>query len=417
MIEKLRRKFILVTMAIVFLVMFVVLVTLNITNYFHAVERADEILTVLAENDGSFPEEEFLGQGSENEPDSFPPNQAVSAETPFETRYFTVIANADREITQIDTTRIRSIDSETGQIYARDILSSGETKGYIDDLRYKVVKQEDGTFLALFVDDQRELQTMRTFLQNSIVIGLISLVFIFILVFYFSKKIVKPVQESIDRQKQFITDMGHEIKTPLAIISANNDVQQMLSGDNEWTKSTGKQIRRLDSLMESMLQLTQMDEEAYRPKIESINFSQILYETCEPYVLIGKQKEVAVSLDIQPNVIIQAESGSINKLCSLLMDNANKYVREPGSIQVRLGSPQGHKVRLSISNSVNEIPGNFDRLFDRFYREDQARKHSSGGYGIGLSLAAAIVESYHGHIKAKPLDNETIVFEVELPTK
>ena len=414
MIEKLRRKFILVTMAIVFLVMLVVLVALNATNYFHTAERADEILSVLAGNGGKFPDEEFSGKAFES--GSIPPNQAVSIETPFETRYFTAITNSNRQIIQIDTTKIRSVDSEAGQIYAEDVLASNKTKGYLDDFRYKVVEKEDGTFLLLFVDSQRELQTMRAFLQNSLSIGLISLVFIFLLVFYFSKKIIKPVQESIDRQKQFITDMGHEIKTPLAIISANNDVQQMLNGDTEWTKSTGKQIHRLNGLMESMLQLTQMEEETYQPKIEPINFSQVLREACEPYILIGEQKNVTVSLDIQPNIIIQSERDAINKLCSLLMDNANKYVCEPGTIQVRLDSHQ-HKIRLIISNTVSEMPQNFNRLFDRFYREDQARKHTAGGYGIGLSLAAAIVESYHGQIQASPLNEETIAFEVVLPLK
>lgn len=412
MIEKLRKKFILVTMAVVFLVMFVVLVALNVTNYFHAAERADEILSILAENGGEFPAEEFKNQ----EPGILPPNQAVSAETPFETRYFTVITNSNRQIIQIDTTRIRSVDSEAGQIYAEEALTSNKTKGYLDDFRYKVVEKEDGTFLLLFVDSQRELQTMRTFFQNSLSIGFISLALIFLLVVYFSKKIVKPVQESIDRQKQFITDMGHEIKTPLAIISANNDVQQMLNGDTEWIKSTGKQIRRLNGLMESMLQLTQMEEETYQPKIESVDFSQVLREACEPYILISEQKNVTVSLNIQPNIIIQAETDAITKLCSLLMDNANKYVRERGTIQVRLVSHQ-YKIRLNISNTVSEMPQNFDRLFDRFYREDQARKYTAGGYGIGLSLAAAIVESYHGQIKASPLNEETIAFEVVMPLK
>lgn len=417
MIEKLRKRFILVTMAVVFLVMSVVLIALNATNYYHTNERADQILTVLAENGGSFPEEDFLGKGSEVKPGSLPPNQAVSAETPFETRYFTVIANSNQQVTQIDTTQIQSVDSEASQVYAEEILSSGNLKGYVDDFRYKVVEQTDGSFLLLFIDNQRDLQTVRSFLRNSLWIGSISLAFIFILVVYFSKKIVKPVQQNIDRQKQFITDAGHEIKTPLAIISANNDVQQLLNGKSEWSESTEKQIYRLNGLMESMLQLTQLEEESYQPKIETVDISTVLRETCEPYVLIGEQKKVNVELDIQSDLTIQAEPESVNKLCSILMDNANKYVREPGMIHVQLSNQNGHKIRLLISNTVNEMPQNFDRLFDRFYREDQARKHSSGGYGIGLSLAAAIVESYHGEIKAKQLDNETIGFEVILPIK
>lgn len=413
MIEKLRRKFILVTMSVVFLVMSVVLIVLNATNYLHTVERAEDILNVLAGNGGDFPEEIV----PENRPGNLPPNQGLSVETPFETRYFMAFANSEQEILQIDTTRIQSVDSETGQLYAQQVLSSGKKKGYVDDFRYQIVEQEDGTFLVLFVDSQRDLQLVRSFLWNSLLIGIISLLFIFLLVFYFSKKIVKPVQQNIDRQKQFITDAGHEIKTPLAIISANNDVQEMLNGKSEWTESTGKQINRLNGLIENMLQLAQMEEGTYQPKTESVDLSKIVQEVCEPYVMIAEQKSVNTVLEIQPDIVIQANTSSVNKLCSLLMDNANKYVQEPGEIQVHLERISGHKVKLQISNTVSELPQNFQRLFDRFYREDQARNQKAGGYGIGLSLAAAIVDSYHGEIKAMALDAHTIVFEVVLLNK
>lgn len=412
MIEKLRRKFILVTMAVVFLVMSVVLIVLNTTNYLHTVERTDEIVSILINNGGDFPEETIPDSGM-----GAPPDQGISAETPFETRYFIALANAEQQVLQIDTTRIRSIDSPTGQSYAEDVLASGKEKGYVGDFRYQVVEQADGTLMLVFVDSQRDLQPVRSFLRNSILIGMVSLLFIFVLVFYFSKKIVKPVQQTIDRQKQFITDAGHEIKTPLAIISANNDVQEMLNGNSEWTASTHKQIQRLNGLMESMLQLTQMEEEGYQPNIESVDLSQIVLETAEPYIRIGKQKKVEVSLTIQPNVMIQADAEAMNKLCSLLMDNANKYVQQPGTINVRLDHQAGNKIKLQITNTVNEMPKRFDQLFDRFYREDQARKHSEGGYGIGLSLAATIVENHHGQIKAVPLKDHTISFEVILPTK
>ncbi|MBM6614810.1 HAMP domain-containing histidine kinase [Desemzia sp. RIT804] len=412
MIEKLRKKFILVTMAVVLLVMSVVLIVLNTTNYFHTVERADEILTILTDNDGNFPDETTPERGI-----GVPPNQGISAETPFETRYFIALANSEQQVVQIDTTRIRSIDSQTGQTYAEEVLASGKEKGYINDFRYQVIEQTDDTIMLVFVDSQRDLQLVRSFFRNSILIGVVSLLFIFLLVFYFSRKIVKPVQQTIDRQKQFITDAGHEIKTPLAIISANNDVQEMLNGSTEWTESTNKQIQRLNGLMESMLQLTQMEEEGYQPKIESVDLSQIVKETAEPYVQIGRQKKVAVSLDIQPNAVIQADVEAMNKLCSLLMDNANKYVQQPGVINIRLDHQAGNKIKLQITNTVSEMPKQFDQLFDRFYREDQARKHSEGGYGIGLSLAATIVENHHGQIKAVPLDDHTIAFEVILPSK
>lgn len=410
MIEKLRRKFILVTMAVVFVVMSVVLIVLNTTNYLHTVERTDEIATILINNDGDFPDEPIPDRGM-----GVPQSQGIPAETPFETRYFIAVANSEQQVVQIDTTRIRSIDSQTGQSYAEEVLNSGKEKGCIDDFRYQVAEQADGTTMLVFVDSQRDLQLVRSFLRNSVLIGIVSLLFIFILVVYFSKKIVKPVQQTIDRQKQFITDAGHEIKTPLTIISANNDVQEMLNGSSEWTESTNKQIQRLNGLMESMLQLTQMEEEGYQPKIELVELSQIVQEIAEPYVRIGKQKKVEVSLTIQPDIVIQADIEAMNKLCSLLMDNANKYVQQPGIINIRLENKAGNKIKLQITNTVSEMPKQFDQLFDRFYREDQARKHSEGGYGIGLSLAATIVENHHGQIKAAPLGNHTISFEVILP--
>ena len=412
MIEKLRKKFMLVMMASVFVVLLLVLGTLNVTNILHTNERADDILSVLAENGGNFPQETV--PEDRPVPANGKPGQSVTAETPYETRFFKVVANEQRQVIQIDTTRIQSVDSEEGREYAESILSSDKTKGYVDDFRYRVVEQDDDSYLLLFMDSQRELQTVRTFLWNSFLIGSVSLILIFLLVFYFSKRIVRPAQESMDKQKQFITDAGHEIKTPLAIISANNEVQEMLNGQSEWTESTGKQIQRLNGLMENMLQLAQMEEPSYQQKIESLNLSQVLQEVCEPYVSIGEQKNVAVVLDIQPDVFMQADVLAINKLCSILMDNANKYVQDLGTIHVQLSADK-HKAKLRVANTTQKMPRDFDQLFDRFYREDQSREQNTGGYGIGLSMASVIVEKNNGQIKASQLDDHTIAFDVILP--
>ena len=414
MIEKLRKKFMLVMMASIFVVMLLVLGTLNVTNILHTNERADDILSVLAENGGNFPQEAL--PEDRPVPVNGKPGQAVTAETPYETRFFKVIANEQRQVIQIDTSRIQSVDSEEGREYAESILSSNKEKGYVDDFRYRVVEQDDDSFLLLFMDSQRELQTVRLFLWNSFLIGSVSLILIFLLVFYFSKKIVRPAQQSMDKQKQFVTDAGHEIKTPLAIISANNEVQEMLNGQSEWTESTEKQIQRLNGLMENMLQLAQMEEPSYQQKIETINLSQVLQEICEPYVMIGKQKKVAVALDIQSDVFVRADALSMNKLCSILMDNANKYVQDLGTIHVQLSADR-HKAKLRISNTTKEMPRNFNQLFDRFYREDQSRKQTADSYGIGLSMASAIVEKNNGQITANQLDDHTIVFDVVLPLR
>ena len=407
MIEKLRYKFIIITMGSVFFVMAGILLALNGFNYIHARNRADEVLEVLAENDGSFPQLE----GPRN---NFGPGNAINSETPFETRFFKVIANEEGEILQIDTSRVRSVDSELAQSYGEAVLTGDKEKGYLDDFRYWKVIQEEGTQLLLFVDNYRELETFRSFLRNSIFIGIASLFMILLLVVFFSKKIVAPVQENLDKQKRFITDAGHEIKTPLSIISANNDVQELIDGQSEWTQSTRNQIVRLNRLVEEMLSLARMEEGSFIQKMESIELSKVVREEITPFQLLCEQEGISFSTSIEESIVIQGEKESLRKVCSTLLDNAQKYVTEKGMIQVEL-KKEKKKVVLSVSNSVDSLPEKLDRLFDRFYRESESRNQRVGGYGIGLSLAQAIVGQHWGTIEASSPSSNQIQFNVRFP--
>lgn len=413
MIEKLRYKFIFITMTSVFVVMTGILILLNGFNYYHTVQRADDILAILADNNGTFPQLNEPPNG--RMPDELVmPAAGFTSETPFETRFFKVVMDKNGRINQIDTSRIRSISTEEAGEYAIEVVDSERQSGYQNDFRFKQVVAADGSMMVLFVDNHRELETFRSFLKNAVLIGSVSFLLILLLVIVFSKRVVAPVQENLNKQKQFITDAGHEIKTPLTIISANNDVQELIDGESEWTKSTRNQIVRLNQLVEAMLALARMEEEGFLLKKETVSLSEIVAEEASPFQLLSDQRGQSFSVAIEADIILQANPDSLRQLCAILLDNAQKYVTEQGAIQLSLKTDK-KKAVLSVQNTVAVMPEDLDRLFDRFYRENESRNQSAGGYGIGLSLAQAIVHQHGGSIHALALSNQHIQFQVVLP--
>lgn len=411
MIEKLRRNFIIVAMLSVTIVLSVIIVSLNVANYDRAKDRADDILTVLAHNDGVFPN---VTPGGEYSIETFFPGLVITLETPYETRYFRVMTNQDDEVSAIDLSRIETINYETAIAFGEEAIDSDEKKGYINDFRYLVTPQEDGNSMILFVDNRREMASFRSGLHNSLRVSIISLLAILFLVIYFSRKIVKPFADNFERQKQFVTDAGHEIKTPLSIISANNDVQELTEGENEWTTSTRKQIVRLNTLVEELLHLARFDENPEIKEKMNINFSQYINDSADSFALINEQKSIEFKRSIDDDVVIYGDGKALEKVISILLDNATKYVSDKGTIQVILERNR-KKVVFEVRNTVDSMPNDLDRLFDRFYREDEARSQSSGGYGIGLSLAQSIVNQHDGKLIVKAYDENVISFEVTLP--
>lgn len=411
MIEKLRRNFIIVAMLSVTIVLSVIIVSLNVGNYNRAKDRADDILTVLAYNDGVFPN---ITPGGEYSIETVFPGLVITLETPYDTRYFRVMTNQDDEISALDLSRIETINYETAIAFGEEAIDSDEKNGYINDFRYLVTPQEDGDNMILFVDNRREMASFRSGLQNSLRVSIISLLAILFLVIYFSQKIVKPFADNFERQKQFVTDAGHEIKTPLSIISANNDVQELTDGENEWTTSTRKQIIRLNTLVEDLLHLARFDENPEVKEKMNINFSQYINDSADSFALINEQKSIGFKRSIDEEVVIYGDGKALEKVISILLDNATKYVSDKGTIQVILDKNR-KKTVFEVRNTVESMPDDLDRLFDRFYREDESRSQSSGGYGIGLSLAQSIVNQHDGKLTAKAYDDNVISFEVTLP--
>ena len=405
MIRDLRKKFILVAMLSTMLVLTAIMGVVNFSNYREMLDRADEMTALLEQNDGKFPEEPSWHEQDDTEtPPAKPENDEkdksrFSVETPFETRYFTVTVDENGEVTDCDLDRIAAVDEETAEEYTQTAQQKNKTTGFQGIYRYRVTETEDGA-KYVFLDCRREISNFRTVLVTTISVSLLGLAAVFVLVVIFSRMVFRPVEESIQKQKRFITDASHELKTPLTIIDANIEVMEMESGESQWTKSTRKQIQRLSGLVQQLVTLSRLDEEKGLEEKCEFNLSEAVSECVQPYESLAQTREKNLTLNKEEDITYTGDERSIRQLAGILMDNAVKYSSENGNITLTL-KKKGKKIFLEVYNDADDLPqGKLDVLFERFYRLDSSRNSGTGGSGIGLSMAKAIVQAHKGKITA-----------------
>ena len=419
MIRDLRKKFILVAMLSTMLVLTAIMGVVNFSNYREMLDRADEMTALLEQNDGKFPEEPSWHEQDDTEtPPAKPENNKkdksrFSVETPFETRYFTVTVDENGEVTDCDLDRIAAVDEETAEEYTQTAQQKNKTTGFQGIYRYRVTETEDGA-KYVFLDCRREISNFRTVLVTTISVSLLGLAAVFVLVVIFSRMVFRPVEESIQKQKRFITDASHELKTPLTIIDANIEVMEMESGESQWTKSTRKQIQRLSGLVQQLVTLSRLDEEKGLEEKCEFNLSEAVSECVQPYESLAQTREKNLTLNIEEDITYTGDERSIRRLAGILMDNAVKYSSENGNITLTL-KKKGKKIFLEVYNDADDLPqGKLDVLFERFYRLDSSRNSGTGGSGIGLSMAKAIVQAHKGKITAENKNGRGLTITVIL---
>lgn len=419
MIRDLRKKFILVAMLSTMLVLTAIMGVVNFSNYREMLDRADEMTALLEQNDGKFPEEPSWHEQDDTEtPPAKPENDEkdksrFSVETPFETRYFTVTVDENGEVTDCDLDRIAAVDEETAEEYTQTAQQKNKTTGFQGIYRYRVTETEDGA-KYVFLDCRREISNFRTVLVTTISVSLLGLAAVFVLVVIFSRMVFRPVEESIQKQKRFITDASHELKTPLTIIDANIEVMEMESGESQWTKSTRKQIQRLSGLVQQLVTLSRLDEEKGLEEKCEFNLSEAVSECVQPYESLAQTREKNLTLNIEEDITYTGDERSIRQLAGILMDNAVKYSSENGNITLTL-KKKGKKIFLEVYNDADDLPqGKLDVLFERFYRLDSSRNSGTGGSGIGLSVVKAIVQAHKGKITAENKNGRGLTITVIL---
>ena len=414
MIQKLRVKFITASMLSLALVLLVILGGVNAMSYQKVVRDADRILALLSENRGVFPQQTPPDDRG-GKPGPIPVlGHGISPETPFESRFFSVLLNEKGQVLQSDTGQIAAVDDQSAGEMAQAVWSSGNASGFQGDYRYIRAAEAEGTRF-IFVDCGRSLSNFRTTLIASVLVALAGLLAVFLLLLILSKRIVRPVAESYEKQRRFITDAGHELKTPLTIIGADLDLVEPELEGNEWLQDIRCQVRRLAGLTQDLIYLSRMEEET--APIQPIEFplSDLTEEMAQSFQGLAKAHGKQLTLSIQPMLSYTGDEKAVRQLLSILLDNALKYTPEGGEITVSL-SKEGRTLRLSVSNTIPQPMERetLDRLFDRFYRADQSRSSQTGGYGLGLSIAKSIVAAHRGKIWAECVKPDRLAVCIEL---
>lgn len=313
-------------------------------------------------------------------------------------------------ILSTDTGSISAISEETAQDYALTVLERSSSKGFIGDYRYVAVELENGNTLVIFCDCGIGLLNFRSFRDISIIISAVSLILISITIFLISGRAVRPVAESYEKQIRFITDAGHEIKTPLSIIIADTDVLEMdLDDGNEWIKDIKKQTERLTELTNNLVYLSKMEEGNNTLVMEKTDISAIALELSDSFKNVAIASNKKLLTEINEGVLVNCDRKSMRELFSILLDNAIKYSPESESITFKVYKNSRNAV-IAVSNRAKENISNENlaHLFDRFYRTDGSRNSETGGHGLGLAIAKSIVANNKGSITAFKSDEDII---------
>lgn len=401
-------------MAAVTVLLAVLLGALNIANYVFSSNQSAAMLDMFSRNEGAFRPVQMKPEKRQF-PDLF--GGPISEDNAMSARFFLVRTGLDGNVVFADTARISSVTEEEAKEYAAEALASGKSSGRIKNFIYKTSISRNGTEnVTVFLDVSNQTRSFFTTLAISLLAGSICWGLMLLLVLLLSKKAIQPVAESFEKQKRFVTDAGHELKTPLAIILANTEALELHSGETKWSANIRAQVKRLNGLMQNLLTLSKMEENALQLDFAETDLSAAVKEGLEPFAEPAERKGIAISSETETGVSCSLNKDAFLQLVSILLDNAVKYSVKGGEIIVKMKKTDKN-VLFSVQNTCESLPEcSPDKLFDRFYRSDSARTQKSGGCGIGLSAAKAIAEAHKGSIAAEYGEGNTITFTVKIST-
>ncbi len=405
MIRKLRREFILIAMLSLAGVTSFYALLVVVGSHVNIAIDARRVIDYLNATDG------VLSEGVRVDGIDFD----VTSDSKFQYRFLTVDVGADGRIGDVNMNYVPYRSAAELDRMADDIVSDQKTYGRIDNFYYGLFDRDGGERFIVMLDCSQRLSSHRQLKITAVWFVVVTTLLVLIPVILLSGKAIRPEVENAEKQKQFITNASHELKTPLSVIRANTELMEIMYGSSEWTKSTLAQVDRMNDLIKDLVSLTRYEEHKESVVFEEFDVSAVVSSSVRSFTPVAEQKGLRMTSDVTPGLRLRGDAEGIKQLSDVLLDNAVKYCDEGGEIKTELRR-SGRKLRLVCSNDYaagkNE---NYSKYFERFYRADESHRidASKGGYGIGLSIARSVVESHKGNIAASWKDGR-IIFTVEL---
>ena len=328
--------------------------------------------------------------------------------------YYTVTLDGDGTILSWESDRADLYSEETLQEFVNQVCATGKSRGRIGNQFFRMTEQEDSRLLIV-LDARLEMSAGQRVLGASALVAGAACLLLSLGAWLLIRRMVKPVEEAFRKQQQFVWDASHELKTPLAVISANADVLEGEIGENEYLGYIRSEVRRTDSLVKNLLTLARMDRGTVNREMEDLNLSEAVLGVLLPFESTVFEAGKSLETEIRENVRCRGNGDMLQQLTVILLSNAMKYSDEHGTIRVSLEKKK-NGAELRVENTGEGIePENLERIFDRFYRTDASRNSETGGEGLGLAIAKSIVEIHGGKIRAESEPGRNAVFIVNLP--
>ena len=411
MFKQSRRKIVAAIMSILVVLWVGTLGIIYASSYFEMKDQNEQMLQTHAQMYVLPPHFEGMGRPMPGGDHGFKPGFDPEAPKFQLSTFYTVAISYDGKVLEIKNDPATVYSDDALEQMAKNIIEEGKSTGTLDNLTF-LKTDKNGYILVAFMDNTVVNESAMTLFRYTLIFGGVALVLFFFLSRFLAKKIVAPLEENYQKQRRFISDAGHELKTPVSVVSANAELLARQIGDNQWLQNIQYENERMGMLVGQLLDLARTEN--VTPQMEHIDFSRLVAGETLPFESVAFEKELALNTAITSGIAVEGNGAQLKQLTSILLDNAIRHSKPAGEVRLTLTGDHGIAA-LSVINTGDEIPTEHrDKIFERFYRMDPARSGEDKHYGLGLAIAKAIVASHHGHIEVLCY-NELVEFRVNLP--